>query len=250
MEARVVGLDERLVVITGASRGIGLAIARACVRRGARVALVARQQEGVAAAAAELGEAARGYVCHVEDLAAVETTLARILEDMGPVHGLVNNAGITRDGLLVRLTPQAWNEVLQVNLTGTFNFTRCTVKAMMRQKFGRIVNVTSVIGQMGNAGQSNYAASKAGIIGFTKAAARELATRNITVNAVAPGFIDTAMTAVLDDKARAQLQAQIPMQRLGTPEDVAGVVTFLLGDDAAYVTGQVLNCDGGMWMHS
>lgn len=244
------GLGERLVVVTGGSRGIGLAIARACLGQGARVALVARQLDSVRAVAAELGTAARGYACPVEDAAAVETTLTTILEDMGPLHALVNNAGITRDSLLVRMTPAAWNEVLQVNLTGTFNFTRCAAKAMMRQKFGRIVNVTSVIGQMGNAGQANYAASKAGIIGFTKAAARELATRNITVNAVAPGFIDTAMTAALDAKTREQLLAQIPMQRLGTAEDVAGVVLFLLGDDAAYVTGQVLNCDGGMWMHS
>ncbi len=244
------GLEERVVVVTGASRGIGAAVARRCAKHGARVALVARGEEAVRALAGEIGAGARGYACAVEDAAQVEQTLVRIVRDMAAIHCLVNNAGITRDGLLARMTPDAWDEVLRVNLTGTFNFTRFVVKSMMRQKFGRIVNVTSVVGQMGNAGQTNYAASKAGIIGFTKAAARELATRHITVNAVAPGFITTAMTESLGDKAKESLLQQIPLQRLGTPDEVAGVVTFLLGDDAAYVTGQVLNCDGGMWMHS
>jgi 3-oxoacyl-[acyl-carrier protein] reductase len=243
------GLEERVVVVTGASRGIGLAIARECHGRGARLALVARDLERVAPLAAELGEGARAYACHVENAAEVDETVARILEDLGALHGLVNNAGITRDGLLARMSQEDWDVVLQTNLTGTFHFTRAVAKSMMRQRFGRIVNITSVVGQMGNPGQANYAASKAGIIGLTKAAARELASRNITVNAVAPGFIRTAMTESLDDKARERLLQQIPMQRLGTPEDVAGMVAFLLGDDAAYVTGQVLNCDGGMWMH-
>ena len=240
---------ERVVVVTGASRGIGLAVARACAERGARVALVARGIDTLERVAAEL-KGARAYACPVEDAAQVQATVARIVEEFGAVHGLVNNAGITRDALLLRMSPEEWDEVLRVNLGGVFNFTRAVAKGMIRQRFGRIVNITSVVGQMGNPGQANYAASKAGIIGFTKAVARELASRNVTVNAVSPGFIVTAMTAELDEKAREHLLQQIPMQRLGSPEEVAATVTFLLGDEAAYVTGQVVNCDGGMWMHS
>ncbi len=243
-------LTDRVIVITGASRGIGLAIARRCAREGARLALIARDVERVAPVAAELGGGARAYGCHIENADEVQETMAAVQADLGGVHGLVNNAGITRDGLLARMTSEAWDEVLRVNLTGTFNWTRAVAKVMMRQKFGRIVNLTSVVGQMGNPGQANYAASKAGIIGLTKATARELASRNITVNAVAPGFIETAMTEDLDEKARENLIRQIPLQRLGAPDDVASVVAFLLGEDGAYVTGQVLNCDGGMWMHS
>ena len=240
---------ERVVVVTGASRGIGLAVARACAARGARVALVARSTDALQRVAAEL-DGARAYACPVEDASQVQETVARIQADLGAVHGLVNNAGITRDALLLRMSPEEWDEVLRVNLGGVFNFTRAVAKGMIRQRFGRIVNITSVVGQMGNPGQANYAASKAGIIGFTKAVARELASRNVTVNAVSPGFIVTAMTADLDEKAREHLLQQIPMQRLGSPEEVAAAVAFLLGDEAAYVTGQVLNCDGGMWMHS
>jgi len=241
--------SERVVVVTGASRGIGLAVARACAERGARVALVARGIDTLQRVAAEL-QGARAYACPVEDAAQVQATVARIVEEFGAVHGLVNNAGITRDALLLRMSSEEWDEVLRVNLGGVFNFTRAVAKGMIRQRFGRIVNITSVVGQMGNPGQANYAASKAGIIGFTKAVARELASRNVTVNAVAPGFIVTAMTAELDDKAREHLLQQIPMQRLGSPEEVAAAVTFLLGEEAAYITGQVVNCDGGMWMHS
>lgn len=243
-------LAERVVIVTGASQGIGLAIARRCAQDGARVALIARSADRVGSIAAELGQGAGGYACHVEDAQEVKATLAQVEKDLGDVHCLVNNAGITRDGLLARMPQEAWDEVLAVNLTGTFNFTRAVVRGMMRRKFGRIVNISSVVGQMGNPGQANYAASKGGIIGLTKATARELATRNITVNAVAPGFITTAMTDAMEDKARQELMQGIPLQRLGTGEDVAGTVAFLLGDDAAYITGQVLNCDGGMWMHS
>jgi len=241
---------ERVVLVTGASQGIGLAIARDLGARGARVALVARQADKIAAAAREIGGGAVAVECNVQDPAAANAAVQRVVDELGALHGVVNNAGITRDGLLVRMSQADWDEVVAVNLTGTFNFTRAAAKCMMRQKFGRIVNITSVIGQMGNAGQVNYAASKAGIIGLTKSAARELASRNITVNAVSPGYIETAMTAELPDAARESLVKSIPLQRIGTPEDVARVVAFLLSDEAGYMTGQVLNCDGGMWMHS
>jgi 3-oxoacyl-[acyl-carrier protein] reductase len=242
--------DDRVVLVTGASQGIGLGIARLLAARGARLALVARQEERVAAVAEAIGGGARAYGCPVQDAERVQHTVQRVLEELGAIHGLVNNAGITRDGLLLRMSQEDWDAVVAVNLTGTFNFTRAVTKSMIRQKFGRIVNVTSVIGQMGNAGQVNYAASKAGIIGLTKAVARELASRNITVNAVAPGYIATAMTADLTDSVRDDLMKSIPLQRLGTPEDVARTVAFLLSEEASYITGQVLNCDGGMWMHS
>jgi 3-oxoacyl-[acyl-carrier protein] reductase len=241
---------ERVVLVTGASQGIGLAIARDLGARGARVVLVARQADKIAAAAREIGGGALAVECNVQDPAAANAAVQRVVDELGALHGVVNNAGVTRDGLLVRMSQSDWDEVIAVNLTGTFNFTRAAAKCMMRQKFGRIVNITSVIGQMGNAGQVNYAASKAGIIGLTKSAARELASRNITVNAVSPGYIETAMTAELPDAARESLVKSIPLQRIGTPEDVARVVAFLLSDEAGYMTGQVLNCDGGMWMHS
>jgi 3-oxoacyl-[acyl-carrier protein] reductase len=243
-------LQDRVVLVTGASQGIGLAVAREIAAQGARVALVARSLDRLRALAAEIGAGACAYGCAVQDAEQVQATIAAVQEDFGAIHGLVNNAGITRDALLVRMTQADWDEVLAVNLTGAFNFTRAIAKGMMRQKYGRIVNVTSVVGQMGNAGQVNYASSKAGIIGMTKSVARELASRNVTANAVAPGYIATAMTAELPETARENLEKSIPLQRLGTPEDVAHVVAFLLSDAAAYITGQVLNVDGGMWMHS
>ena len=184
----------------------------------------------------------------VSDSDSVEKMVKSSTDSFGKVDYLVNNAGITRDGLLMRMDDSAWRSVLDVNLTGTYLCSRMVVRLMMKQKFGRIVNISSVVGAMGNAGQTNYAASKAGVMGFTRSLAREVAARNITVNAVAPGFIQTAMTDELPEKARQELVARIPSRRLGTPEDVATCVRFLLSDQASYVTGQVLHVNGGMYM--
>ena len=188
------------------------------------------------------------YPGDVADPSAADRIVSEVREKQGRIDGLVNNAGITRDALLARMKPDQWREVMEVNLDGAYWFLRAVAPVFMRQKRGRIINITSVVGQMGNAGQVNYSASKAGMIGMTRAAARELASRGVTVNAVAPGFIETEMTADLPDSAVTQMKSQIPLQRLGSGEDVAATVAFLLSADAAYITGQVINCDGGMVM--
>ncbi len=241
-------MSNRIVIVTGASRGIGAAIARRLSADGFDLALVARNADALAEVAASLPGAGRHLVLpgDVASLAAVEAAVARVQQELGPVYGLVNNAGITRDALLVRMSEAAWREVLDVNLTGTFYFTKAVTPLMMRQKIGRIVNITSVIGMTGNAGQANYAASKAAVIAFTKSVARELGGRAITCNAVAPGFIETDMTAGLPEAVRAGMLGSIPLKRFGQGEDVAGAVAYLLSQDAAYVTGQTLVVDGGM----
>jgi 3-oxoacyl-[acyl-carrier protein] reductase len=242
-----VELSGQVALVTGASRGIGLSIARALAAGGARIAAVARERSRADDAVATLpGEGHRGYAADVADAAAVDALVKRVEEELGSLHILVNNAGVTRDNLLMRLKDDDWNTVLDTNLRGAFNTMRAASRGMMKRRAGRIINITSVVGLTGNKGQANYAASKAGLIGLTKSVARELASRSILVNAVAPGYIETEMTAALPDAARTALTEQIALGRLGRPDDVAGVVRFLAGPAAAYITGQVLVVDGGM----
>ena len=239
----------RVALVTGASRGIGHAIALELARRGAVVAVTARTApEQTAAEIREQGGRAYALALDVSDRAQVESAAANVEAELGKVSILVNNAGITRDQLLVRMKPEDWDLVMRTNLDGTFYTTRVFARDMMRARWGRIINITSVVGEMGNAGQANYAASKAGVIGFTRAVARELAGRQVTVNAVAPGYIETAMTQELPETAKAALLGAIPLGRLGTPVDVAYVVACLAADDAGYITGQVIRVDGGMVM--
>ena len=242
-------LAGKVALVTGGSRGIGRAIAEALAEGGARVALVARDGERANAAAAELpGARHAGFPCDVADPAAVNATLAAVEQQLGPVDILVNNAGITRDNLLLRMKDEEFDEVIAANLKGAFNFTRAVSRGMMKRRDGAILNITSVVGLIGNAGQANYAASKAGLVGLTKSVARELASRNVRCNAIAPGFITTDMTGQLDEKQIEELRARIPLGALGNPADVAAAVRFLVGPSARYITGQVLAVDGGMAM--
>ena len=245
-------LDGKVALVTGASRGIGRAIAIRLAAEGAKVAInFAGNTEKAEAVKAEI-ETAGGEAllvqANVADAAAVEEMVAKVVETFGGVDILVNNAGITRDGLLVRMKDEDFDAVLDTNLKGVFYCTKAVSKLMMKKRSGRIVNMTSVVGVNGNAGQTSYAAAKAGVIGFSKSAAKEFASRGITVNMVAPGFIDTDMTSVLSDKAKEAALAGIPLQRMGTPENVADAVAFLVSDQAAYITGQVIHVDGGMVM--
>jgi 3-oxoacyl-[acyl-carrier protein] reductase len=243
-------LADRVAVVTGASRGIGRAVALELALRGARVVAVARGDHS-AAVAAEIvagGGRAETVALDVTDAPAVEREFAAIVQRLGRIDILVNNAGIARDQLALRLKRADWDAVLETNLTAAFTCAQAALKPMLRQRAGRIVNISSVVGQMGNAGQVNYAASKAGLIGLTKALAREVASRQITVNAVAPGLIETDMTRDVAASAKEGWDAQIPLGRIGTPQDVAWAVSFLASDQAAYITGQVLAVNGGMYM--
>jgi len=244
-------LDGKVVLVTGASRGIGRAIAGRVAAEGATVVLAARDESRLAEAVAEItaaGGRAESVALDVTDRDSVGAALGRVIEAHGRIDGLVNNAGVTRDNLLLRMKDEDWQQVLATNLTGVFLCTQAALRPMIKQRSGRIVNVTSVVGLVGNAGQANYAASKAGVVGFTKSVAREVASRGITANAVAPGFIETDMTANMTDKAKEAVTAAIPMGRVGSPEDVAGTIAFLLSDAADYITGQVLGVDGGFHM--
>ena len=246
---KVANLEGRTALVTGASQGIGRACALELARQGAEVWLAARNEQalsGVADEIASAGGRARVTVLDLSSAEATETGLAPVLE-AGGVDVLVNNAGITDDGLFMRMKDEQWQRVLDTNLTGTMRVTRTLLKPMMKKRWGRIVLVSSVVGQMGNPGQTNYAAAKAGLMGFGKALAREIASRGITVNSVAPGYIETAMTAELDDKQREALMSAVPAGRMGTPEDVASAVAWLASEGAGYVTGHVLAVNGGMY---
>lgn len=244
-------LANQIAVITGAGRGIGRAIALKFAGAGADVVCVSRTEANAGKVAEEvqaLGRRAWAVALDVSDAGAVGVTMEKVVEETGRVDILVNNAGITRDGLLMRMTDEEWETVLGTNLKGAFLMTRALVRVFVKQRSGRIINVTSVSGLRGNAGQCNYAASKAGLIGFTKSTARELASRKITVNAVAPGFIDTDMTVVLNETIREQTLKAIPMNAFGQPEDIAEAALYLAGPGGRYVTGQVLTVDGGLSM--
>jgi 3-oxoacyl-[acyl-carrier protein] reductase len=242
-------LSGQVALVTGGSRGIGRAVAEELARAGARVAVVARDGERARAAAAELpGGGHAGHACDVADSAAADALVRTVEGELGSLDILVNNAGVTDDNLLVRMSDEAWERVLGTNLKGAFNLIRAAARSMMRRRQGRIINIASVVGITGNKGQANYAASKAGLIGLTKSVAKELAARGVLCNAVAPGFIDTDMTAALTEATRAALLAQVALGRLGRPEEVAGVVRFLAGPASSYVTGQTLVVDGGLVM--
>jgi len=244
--------ENQVAVVTGAGRGIGHAIAVRLAKEGARVASVSRTEANAQKTAdeinAERADAAKAYAVDVADQAAVQTAAAHIFEDFGRVDILVNNAGVTRDGLSMRMPMEDWDLVLNTNLKGAFNFIQAVMRPMIKQRSGRIINISSIAGLTGNAGQANYSASKAGLIGLTKTLARELASRGITVNAVAPGLIETDMTTVLSDEIRQAILQKVPLGKLGEPDDIAGAVAYLASAEAKYITGQVLTVDGGMVM--
>lgn len=240
-------LTGKVALVTGGSRGIGKSICERFARDGAKVAVVARDGARAAETAAALeGEGHRGYACDVADSEAVNALVKQVEQDFGSLDILVNNAGVTADNLLVRIDDEAWDKVLNTNLKGAFNLIRAAAKGMMKRRSGRIINITSVVGLTGNKGQVNYSASKAGLIGLTKSVAKELASRSILCNAVAPGFIETEMTAGLGGDTKEALMQQIALGKLGSGDDIAGAVRFLAGPDASYITGQVLVVDGGM----
>jgi 3-oxoacyl-[acyl-carrier protein] reductase len=247
----MLSLQGKTALVTGASQGIGRACAVALAKAGARVGLAARNETKLNEAAAEiatLGGAAAVFALDLSSEESIKACAKAAIAHFGSIEILVNNAGITRDTLVLRMKRADWDDVIQTNLTGAFLMTQALLSPMLKARWGRIINISSVVGETGQAGQANYAASKAGLIGLTKSLARELASRNITANAVAPGYIETAMTAVLDEKQREAMLAHIPLGRVGTDADIANAVRFLASDDAAYITGHVLDVNGGMYM--
>jgi 3-oxoacyl-[acyl-carrier protein] reductase len=244
-------LQDKVAIVTGGSRGIGKAIVMRLAAEGAKVVVTATTKAGADKTAEEIrqsGGQAAGFEVNVTDVKQVEALMKATVEQFGALHILVNNAGVTRDNLVMRMSDEDWNSVIATNLTGAFNCIRAASKIMMKQRAGKIINITSVVALLGNKGQANYCAAKAGVIGLTKSVARELASRNVQINAVAPGFVLTDMTAGLPEAAKAAMLQSVPLERIGTPEDVAGVVAFLAAPDSNYITGQVLNVDGGMVM--
>lgn len=243
-----IDLTGRGALVTGATRGIGRAIAGTLAESGARVAVVGRDQARAEAAAREIGNGAQGFACDIADVAQVNGLVESVEKAFGSLDILVNNAGLTRDNILLRLKDDDWDAVIDTNLRGAFATIRAATRGMMKRRWGRIINMSSVVGLIGNKGQANYAASKAGLIGLTKSVAKEFASRNILANVIAPGFIETDMTAAMTPEARAAMSSQIPLERLGSPNDVASAVAFLASEHAAYITGQVLVIDGGLVM--
>ncbi|EOI6868797.1 3-oxoacyl-ACP reductase FabG [Yersinia enterocolitica] len=240
--------EGKIVLVTGASRGIGREIAELLAKRGARVIGTATSEKGAEAISAYLGDQGKGLMLNVVDPASIESVLATIRAEFGEVDILVNNAGITRDNLLMRMKDEEWQDIIDTDLTSVFRLSKAVMRAMMKKRFGRIITIGSVVGTMGNAGQVNYAAAKAGLIGFSKSLAREVASRGITVNVVAPGFIETDMTKALTDDQRAGILAQVPANRLGQPKEIASAVAFLASDEASYISGETLHVNGGMYM--
>lgn len=252
MDTARYNLEGKTVVVTGAARGIGFAIAQAFAAQGARTVILGRNPQNVEKAVQTLvqqGYSVSAKIADVTDAKALETAFSEVEKEHGGIDCLVNNAGITRDNLMLRMKEEDWQQVLDINLTGTFNATQKVFKHMMRARKGSIINITSVIGLMGNAGQANYAASKGGIIAFTKSCAKEFAPRNVRVNAIAPGFIETEMTASLPEEVVAAYAEAIPLKKMGSASDVAKLCLFLASDDSAYITGQTIAIDGGLTMH-
>lgn len=241
-------LEGKVVLVTGASRGIGKAVAETLVAQGAKVAGTATSESGAQNISEYLGTNGKGYALNVTNPDSITETLAAIKADFGDVDVLVNNAGITRDNLLMRMKDDEWADIIDTNLTSIFRLSKAVMRPMMKKRHGRIINIGSVVGTMGNAGQANYAAAKAGVIGFSKSLAKEIASRGITVNVVAPGFIDTDMTKALDDSQRKAIADQVPAERLGDPKEIAATVAFLASDEAGYISGETIHVNGGMYM--
>lgn len=242
-----ISLEGKVALVTGASRGIGRAIAEQLAALGAKVIGTATSENGAQAISGYLG-AGQGLVLDVADPTSIEQCLETIKNQFGDIDILVNNAGITRDNLLMRMKDEEWFDIMQTNLTSVFRLSKAVLRTMMKKRFGRIITIGSVVGSMGNAGQTNYAAAKAGVLGFTKSLAKEVASRGITVNAVAPGFIDTDMTKELSDEQKEAIFSQVPANRLGQPEEIAATVAFLASNQAAYITGETIHVNGGMYM--